>query len=272
MNKMLNMTLEKGIQRGFGFLKRHGSEVLAVLSVVGVFATAASAANAAPKAAKILEAEEQKKGEELTTLEKVKAVGPTYIPTVLLGAGTSICILGIHTVNKRQQAALTAAYGLLDESFKRYKGKVKEICGEEVEESIREAIALEDRPTDKEFYQPHVPGEELLPLDEGEKYLFYDEYKHGYFEATMEDVLNAEYHLNRNFTLRGSASINEFYTFMGLAPTDFGDAIGWGCGRLLEEYEFPWIDISIRRVEMDDGLECYFIEYPIPPSATFEEW
>ena len=30
--------------------------------------------------------------------------------------------------------------------------------------------------------------------------------------------LQAEYHLNRNFSLRGEASVNEFNSFLGIAP------------------------------------------------------
>jgi hypothetical protein len=32
----------------------------------------------------------------------------------------------------------------------------------------------------------------------------------------------AEYHLNRNYILRGEAVINELYEFLGLEPTDWG--------------------------------------------------
>ena len=40
--------------------------------------------------------------------------------------------------------------------------------------------------------------------------------------ASLEQVLMAEYHLNRNYILRGEAVINELYEFLGLEPTDWG--------------------------------------------------
>ena len=48
--------------------------------------------------------------------------------------------------------------------------------------------------------------------------------KEGY---PCEQVLMAEYHLNRNYILRGEAVINELYEFLGLEPTDWGAEAGW---------------------------------------------
>ena len=58
----------------------------------------------------------------------------------------------------------------------------------------------------------------------------------------MASVLNAQYHLNRNFTLRGYVSLNEFYEFLGIEKVVCGEGIGWGQD-LLEDGIF-WIDFD----------------------------
>jgi hypothetical protein len=82
----------------------------------------------------------------------------------------------------------------------------------------------------------------------------------------MEAVINAEYHFNRNYAMRGSAYLNELYEFLGLEKTEAGSVLGWDCLRLAEEYEACWVDFDHRIVRLEDGLECCVIEMPIPPA------
>lgn len=46
-------------------------------------------------------------------------------------------------LSKRQQAALTSAYVLLNDSYNNYKDKLKELYGEEAHQKIVDAIAAE---------------------------------------------------------------------------------------------------------------------------------
>lgn len=221
-----------------------------------------------PKALKKIEKAEKEKGEELTTLEKVKVTTPTYIPAALIGAGTIACIIGSNVISRQQQAALMSAYALLDNSYKEYKKKLVELYGEEAHQNIVDAIAVE------KAKEVGIRAEGCftscnLALDEmcGEPVLFYEEYSGRYFESTIEQVITAEYHLNRNFVLRGYTVVNELFEFLGLEPTDYGSEVGWAV-----EDEFYWIDFNHRKVVLDDGLECYIIETPWGPSTDFQEY
>ena len=60
-----------------------------------------------------------------------------------------------------------------------------------------------------------------------QKMLFYEEYSERYFERYEREIMDAEYHLNRNFVLCGYASLNDFYEFLGLEPTELGEEVGW---------------------------------------------
>ena len=196
------------------------------------------------------------------------AACPAYIPTAAIGVSTVVCIFGANALSKHQQAAIASAYMLIDRTHKEYRGKVKELLGEETDIQIREAIAKDKRDEEVVAYAPGI-----APLvAKGEKRLFYDEYRSKYFEATMEDVLNAEYHLNRNFALRGYANFNEFYEFLGLEKTDFGDVLGWSSAEMMEGGLTPWIDFDHHMTKLDDGLECCMI-YPVwDPISNYDEY
>lgn len=250
------------------FIKHHGSTVLTCIGGVGVIATAISAVKATPKALQIIEDAEKQKGGELTKIEKIKMAGPKYVPAILLGVGTITCIFGANILNKRHQASLVSAYTLIDSSYEEYKQKLKELYGEEAHERIVDAIAIEEA-REVSINADCLMANSCLTDDEacGDPVLFYDEFGGRYFESTIEQVITAEYHLNRNFVLRGYTVLNEFYDFLGLDPTDYGSEVGWTV-----EDELFWIDFNHRKVVMDDGLECFIIEALWGPSMDWKEY
>lgn len=234
------------------FIKNNASTILTCLGGAGVITTAVLTAKAAPKALKMLEEAKEEKGEKLTVMETVKIAGPSYIPAVVTGAATITCIFGANILNKRQQAALMSAYALLDKSYKEYKAKVKELYGEEADVNVRTEIA-------KDHFEPDVYEQE------DDKLLFYDEYSQTYFNATMEDVLKAEMTLNRDFQYHGIAVLNEFYELLKLPKTEFGERLGWSMTWLCETQWYAFIEFYHRKVELEDGMECYILEIQTEP-------
>lgn len=75
-------------------LYRSSPTILTVVASVGVVTTTIMAVRATPKAIKILKEAELEKGEDLSKLEIIRAAGPIYIPSVLLGVSTIACIFG----------------------------------------------------------------------------------------------------------------------------------------------------------------------------------
>ena len=241
------------------FIKRNSATILTFVGAIGVVATAASAINDAPKATKLLEAAKQKKGEELTKIEKVKTALPGYVPTIITGTATIACIIGANVLNKRQQAALMSAYALLDKSYKDYRRKAEELYGDNADAQIREEIAKEDL------------GEDVYPLEDNVM-LFYDECSRRYFESTMEKVLKAQYIINRDLAYHGYATLNEFYDLLGIPNTDFGDILGWSSWQISECQAYEWIEFLNKKVTMEDGLECHIIEIITDPTPDFEDY
>lgn len=249
------------------FVKRNASTILTCMGGVGVVATSVMAVKATPKALSLIEEAKNEKGEDLTTIEIVRTAGPSYIPATLIGLSTIACVFGANVLNKHHQAALASAYALLDNSYKEYKAKLIELYGEETHQDVVNAIAIEK--ANKQYIHSECLCNSCdLSTEEndGEPKLFYDEHSNRYFEATIEQVITAEYHLNRNFTLRGYSYLNEFYDFLGIEPNDYGSVLGWA----INDDEIYWIDFNHRKVITHDGLEAYIIETPYGP--TYEPW
>lgn len=235
------------------FFRRNGSTILTCIGGVGVVATSVMAVKATPKALYLLEQAKEEKGEELTIIEKVVVAGPCYIPAIATGAGTIACIFGANVLNRRSQASLASAYALLDRSYKDYRSKAKEILGEEGEAKIREEITIDKYEAD-------------------DKILFYDEFSSRYFEATMAQVMAAEYRLNRELIMRDYVYLNEFYEWLDLDPIAGGDILGWSRGGNIAWYWQEWIDFTHHKVTMDDGLECYIVSILSEPMEGFEDY
>lgn len=243
--------------------KKHASLILSCAGVAGVVLTSYLTARATIKAVDILSKEE----EELSTKEKIIAVGPTYIPPVIAGVSTIVCILGANVLNQRYQASLTSAYALVSSSYNDYQRKVKEICGEDIHQRIMDELAVEHA-NDVYIHQECLLGacETNIDLGTQEKVLFYDVFSERYFESTIQQVMAAEYHLNRNYILKGYACLNEFYEFLGLESVKGGDVIGW-----TPDSELYWVDFDHRTVTLEDGLECCGIYMCYEPSAEYLE-
>lgn len=249
MNSLLQVTQQ--------FIKKNASTILTCIGGAGVVATSVMAAKATPKAMKLIEAKKEEKGEKLTVLETIETAGMTYVPTVIIGAATIACIFGANVLNQRKQAALMSAYALLDNSYKEYKKKVDELYGEGSDQEIRDELA-------KDKYE-HVE------VNDGKR-LFYDEFSERYFEATTEDVLKAEYELNRMLAQDSGIFLNEFYELLGLEPVNYGDYLGWSAFELVETYWYCWVEFDHRKVVMDDGLECTIISMQFEPTFDFENY
>lgn len=244
------------------FIKKNAGTILSVMGSIGVVATAITAARAAPKAIKLLDDAREEKGSKLSKMEIAQIGFKTYLPVGLVSVATITCIMSANVLSRNKQANITSAYALLDQSYKDYRRKVIEMYGEETDHKIIEAIAV-DRAKEVRISASYMCDNVDLSLDDssGKPVLWYEEYSKRFFEATLEQILSAEYHLNRNYILRGCATINEMYDFFGLDPVEWGDDLGW---EPMDEGEF-WIEFNHFKAKLDDGTEFYILDLPFAP-------
>lgn len=242
-------------------LKRAIPTVLSVFGVGGVFGTAVLAVMATPKAERIIAEKKKEKEAPLTKKEIVKAVWKNYIPAAVIGVSSAICIASANILNRKQINSLNGALAIMAGTYNRYKDKIKELFGDEAHEKVMSAIAADKSNSDK-IYAPSITKNTTLDFgNPEEELLFYDEYMDRYFRSTASRVLQAEYHLNRNFVLSGYASLSEFYDFLGLEHSEATDNIGWDCC----DMDIMWIDFDHSKIVTDDGLEVHMIEMIFQP-------
>lgn len=220
--------------------KKYVPAMLAMLGSIGVVATALLTRKATIKALDAPEEEEWK----------------CYIPPIIIGTGTIACIVGSSFLSYKQQASLMSAYMFLNESYLDYKSKVIQKCGLDTHNEILEELRAEKAIPDRVFYTSNLVDTVSGFYDENEETkLFYDEFSKRYFEAKPTTVLQAEYHLNRNYILGMPLDVNAWYEYLGIEPVEGGDI-----EYLSIESGIEWIDFNHRKITLDDGLECWSID------------
>ena len=260
------------------WLKKNTSTILTCLGAGGVVATVALAIKATPKALDKIQCAQVDKGEEilhklregaleksdtgyilpkLTAIETLQACWKEYLPTIAVGTGSLICIFGANVLSRRQQASLASAYAALESAYQGYRRKVCSILGPDTDAMIEKAVEQEKQDIE----------DDLPPWDEVQTFYLPCCGKAAFFERTMEEVVQAEYHINRNLVLRGEVTMNEFLSFLGLDAVEEGDVIGWDCYIGETQYGYRWIDFNHRHYVTDDGLTVCSIDTPFAPHS-----
>lgn len=253
------------------FLKKNGSTILSACAIGGVIFTTVLAIKATPKAVELIKDDSRKNHEgdpyAYTKKEAIESAWKCYIPTFVSAGATICCIASANILNHKTQKSITGAYILLENSFREYKNKLKELYGEEVHNSVVDAIAKE-HVSDVYISSQGLLGYSSLDISDTKNpekvRLFYDAYSKRYFETTLARVIEAEFHINRNYVMGGWVPANEYYEFLGLESIENGDILGWSA----YELELCWIDFNHRVTYLDDGTEVIVIEMEFWPDLA----
>lgn len=261
-------------------LKKYMPTILSFLACGGVVGTAVLAVKNQEKAKSEMfnhlipvEGEPIAVEKPLTEKEKTMIYVKAHIPTALMGIGTMACILGSNGMNQKAQMGLISAYGLINESYKDYRNKVIDMHGIEEHKRIVNSIAAEkaNPPFINAMQSVNAPSLQATELSQKEPIrLFYDEFSRRYFESTLSAVIQAEYHINRNWCLGEIVLLNEWYEFLGLEQSVEGNELGWFMG---SEDEYFWLDFDHEVKKLEDGTEYISISVDYAPNTRWqEEW
>ena len=253
--------MQKIVRKSGQFIKKNSPLILTIIGAVGVAATTVAAVKATPKALRLIEEAKEEKGEKLTKLEVVKTTAVCYIPAAVIFTATMACIFSANILSQKQQATLTGAYAMLDQSYKKYRAKVKELYGNDADGKVKCEIAKDE-----------LEKQDIVKIvkSDNDKILFYDDYSGQYFESDMETVLKAEYLANRAIMTECICTLAEFYEYLGIPVTDDSYRyIGWTCDDLAEWTGTYWLDFHNEKTVMNDGLEATIIWYDADPSLGY---
>jgi hypothetical protein len=242
-------------------LKKHAPTILAGLGCIGVVATAVVTGKAAIKAEQLLREAEEIKGCELTKKEAIVSQIPAYIVPMVTAGVTVAFIFGCNALNKKQQASLAAAAVSIEEAFRRYRNKVVETLGADMDKAVKDAIA-----------------EEAVQNADAPKYgeeLFYDALTNEYFYSTMVAVQDAEYQANYDMQWQWGVSLTQWRGLLGLEHREEYDDIGWSGAMAIECGDVCWIDFVHEEKTRDDGVKYTILttaQSPIFDYENYEDW
>lgn len=253
------------------FLKNKAGLVLAGLGITGVIGTGVSSALATPKAIERLRLKEEEKG-ELNFGEKVLAMAPSYIPSLLIGGSTILCVAALYGTGNKAQQSLSSALALIESSYIAYREKNIELFGVDNDKEIVDMVAAEE-------YYRYKDIEEELENDDSAYFgdtMFYDAYSNKFFKSNFDNIKQAEYQINKSFGGRGYCELNEYYEFLGKEPTNHGHVIGWSMDAGLQ-HGYDWIVIEYEEVVIfgaceDEDVTYYNLNFRSVPTSDFMDW
>ncbi len=238
-------------------MKKHSPELLTGIGIAGMVTTVVLAVRATPKALRLIDEKKADIPEEnIPRIEAVKAAWKVYVPAVLTGILSTICLIGANSVNQRRNAAIAAAYSLSESALKEYREKVVETIGERKEQAIRDDIA-KDRITEN-------PVREVIVSDRGST-LCYDSLSGRYFKSDIEKLRRIVNDLNRRMRDEMFISLNDFYCAVDnpdLGPTKLGDMLGWNIDK-------GYIDLNFSSQLTTDGTPCLVLDYTVVPEYEY---
>jgi hypothetical protein len=231
------------------YLKANSPVILTVSAGVGVLTTSYLVGRASFKAAEVIRKDEEKygtHGERLGRLkERTKLVWRLYIPAVISGTSTIVCIVGANRAGTAKTMAAQTALTVTERAYSEYRDKVIEEFGERKDKAIRDSVAADRVKAD---------GEKTNVLVSGPGNVLCCELHTGrYFLSDMETLRRAQNDINAKILSHDYATLYDFYYIVGLKATTTCSDLGWTAPKQLE--------LSFSTQLTEDNRPCITFEY-----------
>lgn len=263
MNKINGSLRRTGLQ-----IKKHAPEIMVVTGVVGTVASTVLACRATTKVLPVI----KEAREDLDTLEAAienpellekknitvedcksdmrivyaktgLQIAKEYAPAVILGALSITCILTSHKMLRKRNMTLAAAYVAEHAGFKKYRDRVIERFGEELDHELKynikkqeiEKVVVNEDGTETvitenvDVVDPTQFSPFSIIFDDGNKGWEKDAEHNKFFliqtQNYANDLLKARAAADPNH--RGHVFLNEVYDMLGVRHTKAGAVFGW---------------------------------------------
>lgn len=237
-------------------LSKHSPAMLSVIGGVGVVATAVLASQETLRVKEVVEPhvenlelisatleDESKQYSDQDALHDRTVIYARlgrdllklYAPALIVGVLTIASIAASHRISAKRIAGLTAAYGALDQSYRRYRGRVEQALGEEGVKELDTKIREQAKKDIAERRKPDADiseiGDSVFDLAGASQYaVLYDENAATWNKNRnlSTSILRAqESYANDLLNCRGYVMLNEVYAGLGLPQTSAGAVVGW---------------------------------------------
>ena len=263
--KLPKLNLSKVAKNMQHTLGKYSPQILTGIGVAGMITTVVLAVKATPKALELIEdKKEELDAGKLTVVDTVKTAWKPYVPAVVAGVLSTVCIIGGNAVGTRRTAALAAAYKISETALHEYKDAVVETIGEEKAKEVKEKVAqnkLDKNP---------VVEKQIIVTNKG-TFLCYDSLSGRYFQSDMETIRKAQNDINDYLFSEDYASLNMFYDFLGLEHTRLGAELGWKIDSGTLQIEFDSTLASDKSQGIAPGTPCLVLDYNVAPKYEFDK-
>lgn len=220
-------------------IKDHAPELLTGVGIAGMLITAIFVGKSTLKCSEVL------KDKEMSTGQKLKEVAPYYIPAIISGVGSAVCVVGSMSIQNKRNAALAAAASFAEMTLREYSNKVVEVIGEKKEQKIRDEIA-------KDRMEQNPPNPVILQIMDDGKMPCCDMSTNTYFRASKAEIDNLENELNYKLRDEMYVSLHDYYYGLGIGNTTLG-SLEW-------KIENGPIKFIRSYAPTDNGTACLYID------------
>jgi hypothetical protein len=262
--------------------KKHSPEMLLGAGVIGVVASTIMACKATTKLDSVLEeskenlekihnyVEEKGYSEKYTEEDSRKDLTITYTqagvklvklyaPTVALSVLSLTAIIKGHTILRKRNIALAAAYTAIDKSFKGYRSRVIDRFGKELDRELKYNLRVkevEEKTVDKNGNE--VTEKKMIkvvnPSDVGDYAKIFAEGCMGWEddpELTMMFLKQQQCYANDKLRDQGYLFLNQVYDMLGIPRTKAGQIVGWIYDKEGNAVGDNYVDFGIYNVAIE---------------------
>lgn len=260
MNKLelMKQSIKKTTGRTGLVLRKHSPEILMGVGIVGIVGSTVLACKATLKLEEVLYdaqhtldtidrtledemyegrygEEDAKKDKTIVYAKTAVELGKMYAPAISLGVVSVACLVGSHSIMKRRNVAVVAAYKAVEESFANYRRRVVEEFGKDKDEEYRYGIIRTEETvteTDENGKKTKVKKtvDTLDPNHISQYARFFDEGCSNWSktpEYNMIFLKAQQNYANDLLKARGHVFLNEVYDMLGMERSQAGAVVGW---------------------------------------------
>lgn len=205
------------------FARKHSTKILAGIAVASEFAAVIFAAKEGPIA--------QDRLKELPAdakwTDKLKAVGPVYLPAFGMLVLSTGCIIGGCAVGEKKIAIVSGLYSASEAALRDYERKVVETVGKDKAQEIQNAVAkqcMEEHPISSATIYSTGKGDQII----------YDPLSGRYFTSDVNEIVKAMNVMNKRILNEMWVTVNDWYYELGLEPVGLADGYGWNVDHLID--------------------------------------
>lgn len=239
-------------------IKKHSPEILMVAGIAGTVVSTVLACKATTKVSQIMDEKKEQvdmvhecletKPEQYTEEDSKKdltiiyaqtgiKLAKLYAPAVILGGLSIASIVAGHTILKKRNIALAAAYAVVDTSFKKYRKNVVDRFGEQLDKEFRYGLKAKEieEVTVDEKGKEKIEKKTIQVMDGGPDDIsdfarFYDDGNTGWQkdpELNLMFLRRQQDWANEKLKSQGYLFLNDVYEMLGIPRSKAGQSVGW---------------------------------------------